>query len=273
MYSDANLNKKPISLPFHFRNLIFVVKLKIMTYCLGIKTRTGIVAMADTRLTSGNECSTGKKMFSYNKDGRTVFLMTSGLRSVRDKTLTYFKEILESQSTQHNKLYKMVNTFAELLRQVAREDRKYLEESGLKFNLNTIIGGQMEEDEEHKLYLLYPEGNWIEIGQESGSPFIIIGNTGYGKPILNRTLNYDSSIPFALKTGFLSFDSTRVSANDVDFPLDIAIYPANSHSLIEYRLEKDDVKQISEYWQGILTDGIDNIPSDWMLPILGNLGK
>ncbi|MFQ3575525.1 MAG: peptidase [Cytophagales bacterium] len=221
-----------------------------MTYCLGIKTRSGIVAMADTRLTSGNECSTGKKMFSYNNDSRTVFLMTSGLRSVRDKTLTYFKEILESKSTQHNKLYKMVNTFAELLRQVAKEDKKYLEESGLKFNLNTIIGGQMEEDEEHKLYLLYPEGNWIEIGQESGSPFIIIGNSG-----------------------FLSFDSTRVSANDVDFPLDIAIYPANSHSLIEYRLERDDVKQISEYWQGILSDGIDNIPSDWMLPILGNLGK
>ena len=86
------------------------------------------------------------------------------------------------------------------------------------------------------LYLLYPEGNWIEIGE--GSPFTIIGNSGYGKPILNRALNYESSLRFAFKTGFLSFDSTRVSANDVGYPIDVALYPRDSFKLEQHRLEE-----------------------------------
>lgn len=242
-----------------------------MTYCLGIKIKSGLVGLADTRLTSGSECSTGKKLFIHQKDGRSIFLMTSGLRSVRDKTLTYFKEILDRDANKYGKLYQVVNAFAEQLRLVAREDKKFLEESGLKFNLNTIIGGQLEEDDEHKLFLLYPEGNWIEIGEESGAPFVIIGNSGYGKPILNRALNYDSTMKFALKTGFLSFDSTRVSANDVDFPLDVVLYTKNSHHMIEQRYYRGDVQKISEVWQRMLSNSIDKIPDEWMEELLDKL--
>ncbi|MDX2189649.1 MAG: peptidase [Bacteroidota bacterium] len=244
-----------------------------MTYCLGIKIRSGLVAIADTRLTSGNECSTGKKLIIHQRSGHAMFLMTSGLRSVRDKVMTYFHEVMAQEDVHFNKLYKAVNAYAEELRKVSREDKQFLDESGLHFNLNTIIGGQFEDDEEHKLYLVYPEGNWVEIGKESGSPFIIIGNTGYGKPLLNRALNYNSSIQFSLKTGFLSFDSTRVSANDVDFPIDVAIYATNSFKIIEKRYDRTDLHYISDFWQKMLSQSVDKIPEDWIEELVGNISQ
>ena len=163
-----------------------------MTYCLGIKVKDGLVAIADTRITSGTETTTAKKI-SLHADGKySFFLMTSGLRSIRDKAVTYFEELLESKEADFDKMYKAVNAFGEQLRRVAREDKAALAASGLIFNLFTIVGGQLENDKEHKLYLLYPEGNWIEIGQ--ATPFTIIGNSGYGKPILSRALTYNSSL-------------------------------------------------------------------------------
>src|SRR5476651_2487531 len=126
--------------------------------------------------------------------------MTSGLRSVRDKAIVYFNELIETK--EFNKLYKAVNAFGEQIKKVAAEDRATLEKAGFKFDLNTIIGGQLKDDDEHKLFLLYPEGNWVELGQ--GAPYVIIGNSGYGKPILNRVITENSSMKLALKTGFLS---------------------------------------------------------------------
>lgn len=207
-----------------------------MTYCLGIKLKTGLVAIADTRITSGSETTSAKKLYTHQEENFSIFVMTSGLRSVRDKALTYFKEVVEENSEGLNKMYKAVNAFGEQLRRVSDEDRFSLEKSGLHFNLHTIVGGQLKDDDEPKLFLLYPEGNWIEIG--SNYPFVIIGNSGYGKPILNRTLTYETSMKSALTTGFLSFDSTRVSANDVDFPIDVVLYENNSFNLIEHRFEK-----------------------------------
>ena len=68
-----------------------------MTYCLGIITRSGIVGLADTRITSGTETTTAKKVFSINRDRHSFFIMTSGLRSVRDKAITYFREVIENE--------------------------------------------------------------------------------------------------------------------------------------------------------------------------------
>jgi putative proteasome-type protease len=123
-------------------------------------------------------------------------------------------------------MYKAVNAFGQQVRRVADEDKEFLERSSFKFDLNTIIGGQLKGDEEHKLFLLYPEGNWVELGQ--GAPFVIIGNSGHGKTILNRTVSESSDMQLALKAGFLSFDSTRVSSNNVDFPIDVVLYKKDS---------------------------------------------
>ncbi len=236
-----------------------------MTYCLGIKVESGLVALADTRITSGSSTTTGRKIYTSQHEGRSLFLMTSGLRSVRDKALTYFREAYEHNFGQYDKVYQAANLFGDQIKRVAVEDKEQLTRSGLAFNLHTIIGGQFHEDEEHKLYLLYPEGNWIEIGV--GSPFMIIGNEGYGKPVLNRTITYQSSMEFALKTGFLSFDSTRVSANDVGYPIDVMLYPKNSFSMAEQRFEEHELRNISLQWGSKLEDAINTIPGDWMTPV------
>ncbi|MES2798243.1 MAG: peptidase [Bacteroidota bacterium] len=236
-----------------------------MTYCLGIKVRSGLVAIADTRLTSGAEVSTNKKISIHEVENHSLFIMTSGLRSVRDKAITYFQEVIENEDYTFDKLYKAANAFGEQIRRVAEEDKEALHISGLKFNLNALVGGQLEKDGEHKLYRIYPEGNWVEILE--GSPFTIIGNSGYGKPLLDRNLTSNTSISEALKIGYLSFDSTRVSANDVDFPLDVVIYEKGSFHMIEHRLEKEDMASISAQWAALLNESVRRLPTTWMQPI------
>lgn len=240
-----------------------------MTYCLGIKVKQGLVAIADTRVTSGTEVTTKKKLFTMQKDHSSMFIMTSGLRSVRDKAIVYFNELLESNISDYNKLYKAVNAFGEQVKRVAEEDRESLEKSGFKFNLNTIIGGQLKDDEEHKLFLLYPEGNWVELGD--GAPYVIIGNASQGKAILNRILSNDSDLGLALKAGFVSFDSTRISAADVGFPIDVALYESGSFHLIEHRFTQNDLGSISEQWDGELKSALNHIPNQWMDIVLRKL--
>lgn len=236
-----------------------------MTYCLGIKLKEGFVGISDTRITSGSETTTAKKVYTINRDKHSFFIMTSGLRSVRDKALTYFKEIIDEQDTSFNKLYKAVNAFGNEIRRAAAEDKAGLEEAGLNFNLYSLVGGQLQDDPEHKMYLLYPEGNWVEISE--GTPFSIIGNSGYGRPILDRTVNYDSPMNFALKAGFLSFDATRISANDVDYPIDIVYYKKDSYNIIEKRFTKDALQETSREWSVQLNKGLEGLSEDWMKPL------
>lgn len=240
-----------------------------MTYCLGIKVASGLVAIADTRLTSGTEVSTNKKVSVYQSKNHSIFVMTSGLRSVRDKAITYFKEVLEERDASFNKLYKAVNALGEQVRRVAEEDRQSLNAAGLSFNLFAIVGGQLENDTEHKLFLLYPEGNWVEVGD--GSPFIIIGNSGYGKPLLYRSLKFDSSMQDALKIGFLSFDSTRVSSNDVDYPIDVIMYEKDSFQIVEHRFEKDDLDYVGKQWSALLSNSVQKLPMEWMDPVFNKI--
>lgn len=231
-----------------------------MTYCLGIKVKEGLVAIADTRITSGTDTTVKKKVFTVQRENFSLFIMTSGLRSVRDKAIVYFRELIETE--EYTKLYLAVNAFGEQVRRVAEEDQAYLEKSGFKFDLHTIIGGQLKDDEDHKLFLLYPEGNWVELGQ--GAPYVVIGNSGHGKAILNRTLDENSEMRLALKAGFLSFDSTRVSSNNVDFPIDVLLYKKGSFQLTECRYEEKDLQRVSELWDDELKQALNSIPNEWM---------
>ena len=239
-----------------------------MTYCLGIKVKSGFIGISDTRITSGSETTKAKKVFTVNKNQHSFFIMTSGLRSVRDKAITYFKEIIDENDQSFNKLYKAVNAFAEQVKRSANEDKESLKEAGLSFNLFAIVGGQLQDDEDHKIFLLYPQGNWIEITE--GSPYVIIGNNGYGKPILDRSVKYNSTLKFALKAGFLSFDATRISANDVDYPIDVVYYEKDSFNIIETRYKRDELHNLSKLWNDSVTESIKNIPDDWMDKLFSN---
>lgn len=231
-----------------------------MTFCIGIKTKYGIVGLADTRITSGSDTTTSKKLYTVNRRNHSFFIMTSGLRSVRDKAITYFGELIEKEDASFDKMYKAVNGFADQVKRVAKEDKSSLAESGLNFNLYSIIGGQLEEDKEPKLFMLYPEGNWIEIRQ--GTPFVIIGNTGFGNPVLRRSLKFDEPLDFALKSAFLAFDATRISANDVDYPIDTVILENNTYNIVENRFEQNELHHISEYWNNCLKEAINKLPAD-----------
>jgi putative proteasome-type protease len=241
-----------------------------MTFCLGIRVRDGLVGIADTRVISGNECIIARKVSVYQGEGWSLFLMTSGLRSLRDKALTYFDEVVETQEHPPRlRMFKMANLFAEQVRRVSDEDRKYLEESGLQFNIHALIGGQLPGDREHKLYLIYPQGNWVEVGE--GTPYHIIGAPGYGKPVLDRTLKYEDKLSFALKVGCLAFDSTRISASDVDFPLDVVVYQRDHFTTIEHRFSKEDLTVVSSWWQDRLRKSVREMTMDWIEPLLAKM--
>jgi len=230
-----------------------------MTYCLGILSKEGVIGLADTRLTTGTDTTTAKKIYTVNRGKSAFFIMTSGLRSIRDKAITYFNEVMENDENNFTKLYEVVNKFSEKIKLVAGEDRLALTHAGLHFNLHAIIGGQLANDKAPKLFLLYAEGNWIEIGP--GTPYVIIGNVGYGIPILKRSLTYESTLEFGLKSGFLSFDATRISSNDVDYPIDTAILRKDTFQLIEKRFEENDLQHLSDHWNKGLKDGIDQLPA------------
>lgn len=240
-----------------------------MTFCLGMIVEEGIVGLADSRLTSGTEIISAKKVSVYQQGRGSFFIMTSGLRSVRDKTLTYFEDELATRTEPFQRLFKIVNTLAGHLRQVSQEDKGALVESGFKFDFYALLGGQLEHDREHLLYLVYPEGNWVEVGK--GTPYQIIGSPAYGKPVLDRTLQYRDSLRFALKVGVLSFDSTRISAADVDYPMDVVIYAKNTYQITEYRYSKDDLSPISDWWQERLRNSVRDLPAEWIDRVFMNV--
>ncbi len=232
-----------------------------MTYCLGIKVKDGLVALSDTRISSGTNTTTRKKISIHQHDQSSFFLMTSGFRSVRDKSIQYLEDAT-SNGTVYDKLYKIVNVFGEIIRRVASEDRETLQRAGYKFNINTIIGGQLSADAEHKLFLIYSEGNWIEIGQ--GSPYVVIGNTSHGKGILNQIITDDATIEQAMKAAFISFEATRKVSNDVEFPIDVMVYKKNSFSMKEAHFLSADLQHVSESWHKKLKQSVEEIPNDWI---------
>ncbi|CAN5251664.1 peptidase [soil metagenome] len=233
----------------------------IMTYCLGIKVKEGLVGISDTRISAGTSTTIKKKVFVAQNANSSFFIMTSGLRSVRDKAIHYFQELADA-GLAYDKLYKAVNAFGEQIKRVADEDSEALLKAGFKFNLNAIVGGQLKDDKEHKLFLLYSEGNWVEL--DESSPYTIIGNAGQGKAILNRVMNEHTTMKQALKAGYLSFDSTRVSSNDVEFPIDVVLYKKDSFYMAESRYEYDELKTVSALWNQKLKDALDEIPETWM---------
>ena len=232
-----------------------------MTFCLAMKVREGLLAISDSRITSGGETSTASKVAVNEEERHSMFVMTSGLRSARDKALTYFEDTLEQTHATFDKLYKAVNAFAAQVRLVDAEDREALHASNLSFNLHALIGGQFENDREPRLYLLYPQANWVEVSRET--PYFVIGESGYAKPLLDRSLRYDTPLPLALKIGYLAFEATRTSTAATDFPMDVVIYQRGSFHLRQRRYEAAELSEISLWWTESLRSLIEAMPSDW----------
>ncbi|CAA9892458.1 conserved hypothetical protein [Candidatus Methylobacter favarea] len=236
-----------------------------MTFCLGIKVNNGLVALADTQITKGNERLKKGKLSYVEHGGLPIFVMTSGLRSLRDKTILYFEDHLAQEVSQYDRLYKVANCFGEQLRKVRLEDEASLGGSGLHFNLNTIIGGRLKGDEEPTLFYIYPEGNWVEASIDA--PYFIIGRTPYGKPILDRLLHADASLEKAVALAYLAFDATCTSVTDVDFPIDVLVFNAHNHGLQQHRFEAADLAQVAQWWKQRLSTAVNDFPMEWCRPL------
>lgn len=234
-----------------------------------MKVRDGLVAIADTRVTSGTEQITARKISVHQNGHHAIFAMTSGLRSVRDKALTYFNEVLDDERENCDKLYKAVNLLAQQIRRVSKEDKQALAEAGLDFNLFCIVGGQLEADSEHKLFMLYPQGNWVEVGE--GNPYFAIGESSYAKPVMDRTIRFDSPLDLALKVGFLGFNAARASTTDVGFPVDVVMYRRDSYRMAEHRYGEGDLAEMSRWWDDRIRQSVGEAPSDWIGPAMDKL--
>jgi putative proteasome-type protease len=228
-----------------------------MTFCTGILVRDGLLALADTKIVKGEEHLTRGKLSSSVTDGGQWWLMTSGLRSVRDKAVTYLeRELSEVQSPTY--LYELANRFGAQLRRVREEDGPSLMASNFTFNLHAILGGQMSGDSRPRMYYVYPEGNWIESTDDS--PYFIIGRTHYAKPILDRLLTAETPLRQAVALAFLAFDATKASVTDVGYPIDLLVCEAYSRRLNQRRFEEQDLGPISAWWRQALATALGDFP-------------
>ena len=227
-----------------------------MTFCIAIKSKTGVVGLADTCISSGLGLSTSKKLTTHQDNGNSFFIMSSGLRSIRDKVIHLFEDEITDKPS--DKLYKVANLLGNIVKQVRNEDFEALEQSKFFFDAHFIVGGQCSKDNRSTIFLVLPEGNWVEVSDES--PYTVIGNTGFGKSILQRLLHEEISFDMAIKVAYLSFDSTYNNASDVDFPLDFALYKNGTFAIQEFRKTEEDLKDISKRWNKMLVDCANNLP-------------
>lgn len=245
-----------------------------MTFCVAVKVKDGLVGLADTRIVNGSEQTSKSKLSQLEHPAGTLFYMTSGLRSVRDKTSVYFElDLLNSPADSMTHLFQVANLFGNCLRRVREEDGEALATANLSFNTHAIIGGQFSQDAAPVLFYIYPQGNWVEATADA--PYHVIGRTSYCKPILDRFLTADCSLAEATILSLLAFDATRISVTDVDFPVDIVVLDAATKKLNQQRFDATELAHATLWWQNALKNALREFPFDWarelIKPPSGNL--
>jgi len=238
-----------------------------MTFCCALRCRDGIVALADTQIVRGSEQVNKSKLAILHDRDESFFIMTSGLRSVRDKLMIYAEEAIREASSGCERLYEAANLFGAQMQRIREEDGEALKASNLSFNAHAIIGGWLRDDPDPSLFYLYPEGNWVEVDDDS--PYFMIGRSYYGKPILDRQMRADVTLSRATALALLAFDATQTSVTDVDYPIDMLTLARSDRKTRQARYTRDDLEAASADWQARLGDAIDALPMDWAGPLLG----
>lgn len=238
-----------------------------MTYCVGLKLDRGLVFMADTRTNAGvDNISTFRKLHSWVRPGERVMVLlaagnlatTQSVVSLLDRREEVAGErvppVLQTPS-----MFQAAQLVGDTLKKVISRSGP-LAEAVDTFGASFVLGGQIK-GSEPRLFLIYPEGNFIEAS--SDTPFFQIGETKYGKPILIRA--YDPKMSFAesIKLLLVSFDSTLKSNLSVGLPLDLLFYERDSFRIgFEKRLEQDDayLRTISDGWSAALREAFRSLP-------------
>jgi len=218
-----------------------------MTYCVGLLVREGLVMMSDTRTNAGiDNIASFRKLHVFEEPGeRVLTLASSGNLSVTQSVLSLLNEGLADPDTGETLLlakcetmFKAAQLVGRAVREVYRVDGASLEQQGGRFEISFLLGGQMK-DRRLRLYMIYAAGNFIEA--TSDTPFLQIGETKYGKPILDRAVTYNTDLYDALKIGLISMDSTMRSNLAVGLPIDFMILRRDAmQTEIKHRIEAGD---------------------------------
>ncbi len=239
-----------------------------MSYCVGLRLNKGLVFMSDTRTNAGvDNVSMFKKMFTWERPGeRVITLLTAGNLATTQAVVSLLEERSKAPGDRDPDIMAVPSMFqvAKLVGETLTEVIGSRGTSGQKadspFAASLIVGGQIQGGEP-RLFLVYPEGNFIEASGDTR--FFQIGETKYGKPIIIRAYNPDMSFEDAIKLLLVSFDSTIRANISVDLPIDWQIYESGSlHIGRSARVERDDpyFQHISNEWGTALQRAFESLP-------------
>lgn len=206
-----------------------------MTYCAAIRLKEGMIFASDTRTNAGvDHISTFRKLYQYGVEGeRFIVLQTSGSLATSQAVFTKLQHDIDQR--QESNLHTVATLFdaaqmvGECMRNVMNHARMIANDpSSRTFTSSFMLGGQIK-GQVPELYMIYPEGNCIRATQDT--PFFQLGESKYGKPILDRAVTYDTDVKYAARALMLSFDSTIHSNLSVGMPIDVVLYQNNSLTL------------------------------------------
>ncbi|TFZ08874.1 proteasome-type protease [Ramlibacter humi] len=204
-----------------------------MTYCVGIKLNAGLVFLSDSRTNAGvDHISTFRKMIVYERaNDRFMVLLTAGNLSISQSV----REILQVEQLKDpdgepitiwnaRSMFDAARVLGQAVRRVYDRDAEALKNAGVEFNISLVFGGQIK-GEGMRLFQVYSAGNFIEATLET--PYFQIGESKYGKPVLDRVITPDTPLDEAAKCALVSMDSTMKSNLSVGPPLDLVEYEVN----------------------------------------------
>lgn len=239
-----------------------------MTYCVAMCLDQGLVFVSDSRTNGGvDHIATFKKLHVFEKAGnRVISIQSAGnlatTQGILNALNTHIKAELEPHIMQAESMYDVANIIGKTMGEVIQRDSlKQQNGSNTNFGCNLLVGGQIQ-GERHRLFHIYPEGNFIEATTDT--PYFQIGESKYGKPIIDRVLNTHTSLEQAMTCALISMDSTLKSNLSVGLPLDVMLYPKDSFSAAhQHRITQHDpyFMAIQKAWAEGLFNTFQQLPA------------
>jgi putative proteasome-type protease len=233
-----------------------------MTYCVAISLNDGLVFASDSRTSAGvDNISTYSKMKKFGIDGERQFvILSSGNLATTQGVISHVKRDIKSKSSVNLNNIPHMSDAAEYLGEINREQQEKSTGGGVNFEASFIIGGQIAGGKP-AVYLIYPQGNYITTSKDT--PYMQIGESKYGKPILDRILTPESSLETASLCALVSIDSTMRSNLTVGPPIEVMVYHTDSLILdrhYRFDVDSDYLRQLKRSWDNNLREAFINLP-------------
>ncbi len=232
-----------------------------MTYCVGIKVNGGLVFCSDSRTNSGiDQGGLSKKLFTFHQPGACIYyLLVSGNLATTQAVVSRIESDLAMADTQSLFTMNSIRNAADYIGQLSLAEQGKAGSSSM-FQASFILGGQIS-GQSPDLVMIYPEGNAIAATELM--PFLQIGESKYGKPILDRIIKLDTNLETCALCALVSMDSTLKSNLSVGPPIDLAIYHSGALQPGEaYHLPEDSayLREIHDSWNQKMIDSFLQLP-------------